>query len=52
VIVGAAATGSICPVGSYCPAGAQLPLPCAAGTYAPTPGLGACLPCPAGDYCA
>ena len=44
-------TGIQCPTNYYCPQGAQATLPCAAGTFSDVPGLGACKPCTAGDYC-
>jgi hypothetical protein len=37
--------------GYYSPAGSAAPIPCAAGTYNPSTGVGACAPCPAGFLC-
>ena len=47
----ASGDGSYCPVGHYCPEASPLPVPCVAGTYAPSTGLSLCLPCMEGYYC-
>ena len=40
--------GGQCPVGHYCVEGTVQPEPCAAGTYAASEGMDACLPCEPG----
>ena len=48
-------TGNVCPAGGYCPENSIEPLPCPAGTIAPSEGAineTACLDCPIGQFCA
>ncbi|XP_070399343.1 multiple epidermal growth factor-like domains protein 6 [Nothobranchius furzeri] len=47
-------TGGLCPPGSYCPEASISPLPCPAGTFSDSTGLGSpeeCVSCPPGFYC-
>ena len=43
--------GGPCPTGTYCVSGSTSAVPCAAGTYNPTPEQGSCLDCTQGYYC-
>ena len=43
--------GKKCLAGHQCPRGSAHQVACLSGTYQPLPGRGACLVCPAGQYC-
>ena len=40
-----------CSIGLHCPKGTRKQLVCPPGTYAPSPGLSACIACPFGNFC-
>ncbi len=45
-------TGAICPLGSFCTVASSRHTLCPPGSYSPSLGLAACIPCPAGSLCA